>query len=522
MLENPENTSELEINRRGFLHRLGLGMSGAIAASSPFLPQAEAAPAPVANTEITHVPSTVQELMALDEKQRTLLAIATVSGADAVGYYANQDGALVLQQHMDIYPTLETAFKPEITYNNQTHDTDAHIRENSEYQLAVRGQDGSLQGVIVLHAPEGDLSRVQTEEQAGLANNLNEPPAMRHAKITMAEHILEAQKTKLLPSWQQLALKGQRPDSGQDKQAYFKMLRNDFIEVMGKDSTQSAHVQGVADLMMVAVDKVINTPEKTIIDAKHKAMLEDITVLHDVGKLQTSVPFLVKPWRNDDVDLNTRRYFMEQNHNHPLFTYVALSAFPHEALTAAAHHHGVLRYTDKELEKGLGADYAKHRILKDNVPFEQLSALSKFMRVSDVTESITGDRANKSITQAIKQMAERAGYDADTKSFKPVTHDCNSIDPDILCMMIDNDFFKSYGKMREQQMNGWKDPNGVSKYDEKSVEAISNEVLAAYHWKERKTEVEAKLRGEVQQDALLNDAPQRQVQANGRQNSRFS
>lgn len=453
-----------------------------------------------------HLPTSVEGLLALSDTQRTLLAAATVSGCDAVAYYAIQDGNAVLQQSLDLYPMLKTTFPEHMTFNSHTHDGDAQVRHSTEYHIPVRGLDNSLQGFVVLHAPTDELNHLQNDTEAVDPNNLKESPAERCAKLTIAEHIIEKQKVSLLPP-RQKAILSQRANPQREKQEYFKMLREDFIQILGAQSLQADHVNGVASLMMLTVDKVINTPEKTIIDDAHKSILNDLTVLHDVGKLQAAVPFLVKRWRPDAAteDQTRNHYFMGRNHNHPLFSYLALSAYPHEAMLTAAHHHGLLRHNEKELHLGLGKDKNDYVILKNNIPFNQLSALSKFMRVCDVTESITGGRAKRPLANALQELAERAGYNASLKTASPVTPSCNTIDPDILCMMIDHGFFQAYGQMREQQTGGWKDTNGAKQYNEQAVDKLASEVLEAFHWRERKAVIEQQLRTNVAQDRFITE-----------------
>lgn len=481
------------LSRRDFLRRAGAGTTGA-AIAVILESHDKPPPAPVqtheVDTAISHVPSTYEELRKLLPSERTLLAAATLSGGDAIAYYTpGENGKLQLQQHIDLYPApIKTDFAQIITYrdDHKTHATDEQVLSSKEYHLPVRTKTGELQGVVVIHAPTGNFATVQTPEQALQKDNMNESPTTRRAKLDMAQYVLNSQSATL-SKWQP------NPDDNLEaKQKYFRDLRKYFIKVLGDKLPQANHVTGVSDLMMITVDKVINAKEK-IIDEPHKKMLEDITVLHDVGKLQASTPFLNKQWRADTPD-GRNKYFMGQNHNHPLFSYLALSAYPQEALITASHHHGMLRHTEKEMKEGMGEGYEKFRILKDNVPFDDLPALSKFMRVCDVTQAMT-DRGNKPIAKAIGELAIRAGYHAKSEKAPAVfddniKHDCNSFDPEYLCMMIANGFFTEYGKS----------PKGAAKYDKVAVEKISKEVLEAFHWEEKKTEIEARLRKRVADD----------------------
>ena len=170
--------------------------------------------------------------------------------------------------------------------------------------------------------------------------------------------------------------------------------------------------------MMLAVDSI--NAQKPVISESQKQMLYDLTVLHDVGKAQTSTNFLNKKWRDKDKkgtpeQERIEHYFMGLNHNHPLFSRLILGAYPEEALVTAAHHHGLLRYSDDKLQKGMGEDYQKYKILTDNVGFDELPALSKFMRICDVTQSMSG-RGDKPLARAIGELAHMAGYDAETKT----------------------------------------------------------------------------------------------------------
>ena len=144
-----------------------------------------------------------------------------------------------------------------------------------------------------------------------------------------------------------------------------------------------------------------------------------------------------------------------------------------------------------------------YKILEDNVPYDKLPTLSKFMRVCDVTEAMTG-RGNKPLAVAITELAEKAGYDSKTKTINPaIMHDCNSMSPDELCMLIEGGMFEKYGKLRTEQTGGWKDPNGAPKYNEEAVKKAGAEVLEAFHWKERGQQVKDILRAQVAESAFV-------------------
>ena len=303
---------------------------------------------------LTHVPRTLAEVDALDETQKTLIAAATASGCEAVAYYQRAaDGSLELKAHIDLYPTKTTEFPP--TASEQVPGDDA-IRAGAAFPIALKNGLNETQGLIVLQPPRTGWGRVQSAQEEAGGEDFHEPLATRKAKYEMAAHIAQHGKDTLLAGDQGFSrAAGGKPTSFRDKQEYFKTLREDFINILGAEGKQAKHVTGVSDLMMLATD-VIND-DKPIIGEAQKAMLRDITVLHDVGKLQMSIPFLNQEWRKgatDPEEEKADRYGMGQNHNHPLFTRLILGAYPDEALVTAAHHHGLLRYTDKELQAGMG------------------------------------------------------------------------------------------------------------------------------------------------------------------------
>lgn len=485
-------------SRRGFLAGVLATAGGLLLTENPAKALAQPGEAarggPVA--PIDHLPQTLDDLRAAGRDEKLLLAITTVSGCDAVAYYSADDkGALTLQQHIDLYPTRTTRFEPTARYDGHTHDTAEHMRQSAAYHLPVRDDAGNVRGVVVLHAPTESYDRLQTVREEQAKGDMHETVSGRTAKLAMASHLLEENKELLLGGWAaQIAPKTR---TFEEKRRYFAGLKDDFIAAIGAGSTQASHVQGVADLMSMTVDNVINRPGRPVlINDKQKALLHDVTVLHDVGKLQMSGPFLVPGWRVDEKEEGGRRarYFMGQNHNHPLFTLLALGMEPTEALTTAAHHRGLFRYTDNELKEGMGDDYAHYKILRDNVPTESLSPLSRFMRVCDVTEAATGQIGQKPLAHIIRSMAERAVTEGG---------DCNSIDADYLCMMLDSGMLKKYGEMRAAQPGGWKDPNGADKYNAADVEKATQEALASLRWQERKAEAEPSLRAALAGDPLM-------------------
>lgn len=463
---------------------------------------------------IDHLPDKLADVMALSPAYKTLLAGCVASGCDAVAYYRpDEAGTLQLSEHIDLYPARATEFSATTIYNPATHDTPEHERENRIYHIPVTDKAGNLAGVVALHAPESGYSRNRTAEEETLPGDLHEPCHCRQAKLAMASHIIAHESRTLLPGWQSQTLK---PDTSLEaKRRYFHMLKEDFINALGDGSKQALHVTGVADLMTLAAEKAINAPGREIIGEPQRSLLHDIAVLHDVGKLQAATPFLTSPWRDGDREQENEtrnHYFMGQNHNHPLFTLLTLSAYPDEAMTAAAHHHGLLRYSDAELEKGMGDHYKNYKLLSDNVPFDRLSPLSRFLRICDVTEAICGSYAQKPLAFALGELAKRAGYDEASHSFHSVEGNCNSIDPDYLCMLIDSGMFQQYGRMRTAQPGGWKDKNGAERYDEAAVDKICAEVLAACQWQDKKAAVEQKLRAAVEADPFVKkNSPARSI-----------
>ena len=156
-------------------------------------------------------------------------------------------------------------------------------------------------------------------------------------------------------------------------------------------------------------------------------------------------------------------------------------------------------------------NFAQHSILRDNIPPSELPTISKIIRVDDVTESMTS--AGKPVASAIMELAQKAGYDPQTKTVNPVSIAPDSIDPDCLCFLIDNGMFKAYGEKRDQEERksgnpkGWTGKEGQPNYDATEVEAASKAILKSFNWEQRKEQVEAKLRQDVANDSLLRENP---------------
>src|SRR5690606_31633781 len=134
----------------------------------------------------------------------------------------------------------------------------------------------------------------------------------------------------------------------------------------------------------------------------------------------------LKPWRIEEPtaaelveNQDREKYFIGKNHNHPLFTLVTLLLYQQDGLDSAAHHHGLFRYTDKELKEKLGDDFDHYHILTDNISMDKLPPLSKLLRVADVAEAITGQSVDKPLDVALLELAKKAGYDPATKTVTP-------------------------------------------------------------------------------------------------------
>jgi hypothetical protein len=532
--------AEPQVTRRGFLENLAvlLGLASApppMAVAAP-KPQ-EPPPAPT----IDHLPRTLAELEALPVQEKLLLAVTTASGSDAVGYYTpDLNGKLTLSEHIDLYPARKTAFAPGIdAYRPDTFANEAAAAANATYHIPVYVTDaagkstGILRGVAVLHAPQGDFSRVQSEAEKVTSGDMHEPAIIRMAKLDMASHIMQRHQDMLGGRTQaELARRGMaeaRHKTIDEKLDYFTQLARDMFATFtakpgeqpaqnaavknastpqelisavraasgGYDSTQAAHVLGVAEIMNLAIGAVNKDQPVPIVNAKQAQLIELLTLLHDVGKTQMSSNFL-KPWVNADPQSKDEqeRYGLDRNHNHPLFTTVTLLLDQQEGITAGAHHHGLFRYTTQELEEKFGkGEFASHTILKDNIPATELPILSRLMRVADVGESISR-KTEQPMDYTLVELARKAGYDPETKTVKKVEITQGTIDPDCLCFYIDSGVFKAYGEQRNQQ-------GKTPPYDLSTLDATAKDILDAFGWEQRRETVTAQLRQAVADDPLL-------------------
>jgi|GEM_PF-3483010 len=451
---------------------------------------------------LDHLPRTIEELLALSSQQKILLSAATASGCDAVAYYMpDASGKLTLKEHIDLYPTANTLFDKNITYNPETFSTDKNIRNSPVYHIPVPGTNG----VIALHAPQRFLSRVQSEEEALDPSDAHEPVRFRRAKLEMATDIVNEHSDLFsVPkdNWRERTRREKEHKTLPKKLAYFHRLVDDMHKTLGEDGFQVAHVHGVSDLMLTAIDEAVNKNQVVpVINQQQRELIAVLTELHDVGKTQLSSS-LLRAWRSSakqkskDKKSEEHRYDVSINHNHPLFTLTTLLLYEQDGLTTAAHHHGLFRYTSEELAHAIGEEgFKQYHILTDNIPFDKLPPLSRMMRICDVTESMVG-RYHKDMDHCLRSMAKQAGYDADNHCFRPVVHNANTIDPEMLCFMISSGVFEAYAKKHPE----------VS-CDAQKVEGASREILEAFGWKDKQAGLEEKLRSNIASDRLLLENP---------------
>lgn len=487
------------MDRRDFIASLGGGLAGILAGGSSASEKnwvKSVAGDKTIEKPLEHLPRKLEELLALSDEQKILLSAATASGCDAIAYYTpDASGTLALKSHIDLYPDSNTAFAPTAAYNPHTFDTEEHARNNATYHIPVP----STGGLIVLHAPQNAYSRVQNEAEAADQKDAHEQARFRKAKLEMAEHIVRAHEDLFAiepDSWAERfsrEAKAEHHKTLPEKLAYFRTLIEDMKKTLGDESFQISHFTGVADMMTATVDKAINTPGKDIVNPAQRELLNLIAQLHDVGKTQLSSAMLM-PWRSGNKGTQEENeYSTSINHNHPLFTLTTMLLYEQEGLETAAHHHGLFRYTDEELKRSIGdKGYQHYHILTDNIPFDKLPPLSKIMRVCDVGEAIMR-RSHKSVDETIRIMAEKAGYDAATNSFKPVTQDANTIAPDYLCFMVANGVFDEFAKNHADSV----------KNDPEKTEQVKKAILDAFHYDEQKATLEPKLRDAIANDKLL-------------------
>jgi hypothetical protein len=484
-----------------------------------------------AHATIDHLPRTLEELRALPDDQKILLAAATASGCDAVAYYTpDERGKFALSQHIDLYPTRQTTFAPDVEYRGDTFANEHAVRENATYHIPVLATDAKgkatdqIKGVIVLHGPDVSYNRLQTEQEAQAGNDMHEPVSARLAKLEMARDIVAEHQDLFGATGQVLKEREAHHKEIGERIAYFAKLKTDLFKTSPGETHQNPHLTNTGELMEIAVDKAINS-QSTVISEEQRTLIRQLAELHDLGKTQMSTG-IFKPWQVPEKDAGgtaipgaaeenkaRNEYFAAINHNHPLFTLVTMLMYPDEGTVAGAHHHGLFRYTDEELKQKLGDKWGDYKILTDNLSPEQVPTLSKMIRVSDVVESITGSTVDKPLALALQETAEKSGvvYNKDDKgnrtdvsSVKIPQFNPNSIEADVLCFMIDHGVFKAYGEKQTAEQNGWASKKtGQPKYDAEAVDKAGQQILAALGWPERKAEIEPKLLAAIANDPVI-------------------
>ncbi len=472
----------------------------ATAADTPSAP-------PVINpTVIDRLPGNVPELEKLSDEQKILLAACTASGCDAVAYYThNEQGSYSQTQRITMYPpeyytggTEKPTFAESIAgYQMNTHSGEAELRANKHYHIPVYAteRDGSatnqIKGIIVLHAPTHEFSQLQASSSDD-KNDMREPVASRLAKLKMAGDIVAEHQDLFGATGELLRKREEHHRTIDNKIIYFTKLVADTKATLTTDSEQLSHMDGVTDLMDIAVGSVVAK------GSKQAQLIHALTELHDVGKIQMSSAYM-RPWVKEKT-AEIQKYFDGENHNHPLFTLLELLLYPTDAKTTSAHHHGIFRYDNEQLKAKLGVDMGKYTILADNMKLQDVSPLSRLMRVCDVTEAITGTRTDKPIHVAMQELADKVKIQGDKGEIAP-----NSIDPDYLCYAIQDGLFKKYGELRGAE---WKDKSGVGKYDAAQVETTGAAILERFGWNQQKHEA---VKAALQHDPLIVENSQRSI-----------
>jgi hypothetical protein len=224
--------------------------------------------------------------------------------------------------------------------------------------------------------------------------------------------------------------------------------------------------------------------------------------LHDIGRVALPGPLhgnvgigdrLGKPLSEDEkkaAKAEQDAYVIPLNHNHPILSLlILLPESEKDAIFAAAHHNGIFRYSLPDLAKRTNVeDPTQKSILTENIPQEQISSLSRFLRVADVAEAITGIIVDKPMHGALQELWEKSIVAQDTPDW---------VDPDMLCFMIKSGVFKAYA---ERMGPDWQTKDKTSKYDLEKVEAISETILTHYKWDKTKQQA---VRKAVAEDSLL-------------------
>lgn len=493
------------IPRRNFLQQV----IGAIAAFLGFAPPAQqpttaqaAKPAstsftPPAPEILAHLPGRVEDLVRLNDEYKVMLSATTASGCDAAAYYkADDQGRLIADKIVQMYPPAhyresggrQPQFAGQITgFQSATFSTADQVLAHTEYHIPVYRRDAKgdrtniLQGVIVLHAPQEGLSKLQ-DTATNNRQDMHEPVATRMAKLRLASFIVGEHEDLFGAAGALLKQREDRHHSISAKLGYFKKLIAESRATLGEGNDQQSHVDHVAKLMDITMNRLNKDPAHPLVTPEQAELIHDLTELHDIGKSQMSSAFM-RPWQRK-IDDGRETYFMEQNHNHPLFTLLELLLYPTDAKTAASHHHGVFRYGSDELKQALGEDFDRFTILKDNLKPEEISPLSYLMRICDVAESMTG-RGTVTMEQAVQQLADKVQL----KDGQPVIGP-GTIHPDYLCLMIHNGVFDHFERNTHPE----------------KLREVESRVLEQFGWtKETAASKESALLAKIAADPLLKD-----------------
>ncbi len=481
------------------------------------------------------LPDNVEKLIKLPDQEKIMLAACTASGCDAVAYYTpDGKGGFQVDKIIQMYPDAHYAasggasplFANNIAaYNPNTYKTAEQTLANKQYHIPIPlpasdGKDsGEIKAIMVLHAPERGFGRLQDSVNYNPAD-FHEPVSCRMAKLQMAEHIVDhhqhllggklhailAQRNNA--STENTAGNKENISKDREKIEFFQQILADQKKIIVenkdavmKDSDQERHVSIVTEFMDLVAEKILNKDANNPLAAgDKKELIHVLTELHDIGKAQMSSSFM-RPWQqgNEQEIKERQKYFVEQNHNHPLFTLLTLLMYPAEAKMSASHHHGLFRYSSDQLSKELGADFAKYTILKDNMKPEEISPLSYMMRICDVTSAIIcrglkGSGNKTDIASILQEMAERSKTTEDGKAI--INPD--SFHPDYLCLMIKNCVFEAY----------------AAKYslNSENLSQVQQKILEKFGWtKEKSQEKEDILLKTIAQDSLLAKSPSKIV-----------
>lgn len=514
---------------------------------------------------IDHLPRTQHDLETLTVQEKILASAAVASGEDAVAYYRpDGKGNFKLAEKFDLYdfdhrnPTRFDATLAASALRDDTFATPDAVRDNATYQIPVR-ENGKVMGVVVIHATQAGSSRVQTAEEAaqnaGLPQgaplkDVHESADVAMAKLQMAADIVQMNKAHLLKEGGRVLPEGTDIGTPKEKEAFMLQMAKDMFRAQPKfspvpeseyapvrdaktaeelrlaigkilphdNTNQGLHVKNVADMMKYTMEGLNDGKAKPVVTAEQVGRMEELAMLHDVGKGQLSSAFLQNYASPDPKEQTARdEEAYGRNANHAVFTGVQLDLYPATAAIVKNHHHGHDRYTEPELDKNLHGKKDEYVIAADHASEKEVSVLSRMLRVADVTQRITDDEVGKPLHVALQEMAEKAGaiYGKDDQgkrtaiqSFDLKKMDANTIDADSLAFMIAHGVFHSFGQQREVEeraagkVDGWRS-KGASKYDDSALSAVEKDILEKLHWPERKAEVEARIEAQVTSDPAL-------------------